>query len=449
MEAAVAFLTLFLGLVSGPQIIDLTTTSDVATVDLVLDEGPPVRLVGPPWTTRVDFGPDLQPHELLAVARNADGIELGRARQLINAARPPAEVRVLVERDANGRARSARWIGSAVSGAKPEIEMTFDGRGLGVDTDGRATLPPFDVATPHVLSALVSFGPTVSARHDLVLGGEINDQTRVELTAVAFELPVALGKGRALDLTEVEVLLDGQPIRATAIDRGPAQVYVVRPSELAEPALRRLGAHGRPPSKSALGLSSGGFDGGDRSARRFAAGLERDDRVRMIWPQPTTAPGAALPTRLFHGSREFRGDGGGFFWLLANVQGPRDSADAAPRFADAVAVAGLQALASGRRRAVVLLLDSTAADPSFYGPAAVRRFLATLKVPLLVWSTLEQPPLGAVWPGATPIDSPRALERAVGELREVLDRQRIVWVPGTLSPRRVTAGVVPRPSIRQ
>ena len=161
----------------------------------------------------------------------------------------------------------------------------------------------------------------------------------------------------------------------------------------------------------------------------------------MIWPQPTTAPGAALPTRLFHGSREFRGDGGGFFWLLANVQGPRDSADAAPRFADAVAVAGLQALASGRRRAVVLLLDSTAADPSFYGQAAVRRFLATLKVPLLVWSTLEQPPLGAVWPGVTQIDSPRALERAVGELREVLDRQRIVWVPGTLSSHRVAIRV--------
>lgn len=441
MEAAIAFLTLFLGLVSGPQIIDLTTTSGVATVDLVLDEGPPLRLVGPPWTTRVDFGPDLQPHELLAVARNADGFELGRARQLINAARPPAEVRVLVERDAKGRARSARWIGAAVSGAKPEIEMTFDGRALDVDADGRATLPPFDVATPHVLSALVSFGPTVSARHDLVLGGEINDQTRVELTAVAFELPAALRRKRALDLNEVEVLLDGQPIRATAIDRGPAQVYVVRPSELAEPVLRRLGARGRPPSKSALGLSGGGFDGGDRSARRFEASLERDDRVRMIWPQPTAAPGASLPTRLFQGSREFRGDGGGFFWLLGSVQGPRETIGVAPRFADAVAVAGLQALASGRRRAVVLLLDATAGDPSFYDPESVRRFLSTLRVPLFVWSTSERPPLGAIWGGAAPIDSPRALERAVGELREVLDRQRILWVPGVLSSNRVAIRV--------
>ena len=87
------------------------------------------------------------------------------------------------------------------------------------------------------------------------------------------------------------------------------------------------------------------------------------------------------------------------------------------------------------------MLDATAGDPSFYDPESVRRFLSTLRVPLFVWSTSERPPLGAIWGGAAPIDSPRALERAVGELREVLDRQRILWVPGVLSSNRVAIRV--------
>ena len=123
------------------------------------------------------------------------------------------------------------------------------------------------------------------------------------------------------------------------------------------------------------------------------------------------------------------------------MEGPAEAAEIAPRFADAVAVAGLQALASGRRRAVVLLLDESTSDPSFYDPARVRRFLRTARVPLVVWSSDNRSPLATAWGGAVDVSSPSALERAVRDLREILDRQRILWLPGTLLPGTVDVQV--------
>src|SRR4029077_18626702 len=74
----VAFLTLFLGLTSGKQEIAVAVRGPAAAVELMLDGTAVVRMGGPPWRTKVDLGPALTPHELVARALDAQGQEVAR-----------------------------------------------------------------------------------------------------------------------------------------------------------------------------------------------------------------------------------------------------------------------------------------------------------------------------------------------------------------------------------
>jgi hypothetical protein len=122
----------------------------------------------------------------------------------------------------------------------------------------------------------------------------------------------------------------------------------------------------------------------DRDASRHEMALEAEDRLRFIWPMPrslASSPGS----QLFDRSRDFPGSEGGVAWLLTRVEHPEQHPPSA-NLADAAAVAGLEAAASGSRRAVVLVLGEEKLDRSRYSPAAVRRYLEAIRVPLFVWS---------------------------------------------------------------
>jgi hypothetical protein len=107
------------------------------------------------------------------------------------------------------------------------------------------------------------------------------------------------------------------------------------------------------------------------------------------------------------------------------------------RIADAVAVAGQQAMAQNRRRAVLLVLSGNEKDSSEYDPATVRRYLAALRVPLFVW-TLEAPgATAAAWGPSENISVVSTLYRAAGEIRQQLDSQRIVLVDGRHLPQSI------------
>ena len=71
--------SLFLGLVSGPQVVEVAVAERVATVELRLDGRAVGRLAGPPWRAEVDFGDALATHRLEAVARSRTGTG-GRTR---------------------------------------------------------------------------------------------------------------------------------------------------------------------------------------------------------------------------------------------------------------------------------------------------------------------------------------------------------------------------------
>lgn len=85
------FLTLLLGIVSGPHAIALNAAPDTASIELLLDGNPVEYCTAPPWAFVVDFGSVPAPHHLDAIARNASGDEIGRARQRVNFPQPTAE----------------------------------------------------------------------------------------------------------------------------------------------------------------------------------------------------------------------------------------------------------------------------------------------------------------------------------------------------------------------
>ncbi len=82
----IQFLTLFLGLFSGPHVVELRVAEPVAAVEVLLDGGVVGTIGAAPWELEIDFGSDLEPHQLVAVALDAAGREIDRTRRWVNVA---------------------------------------------------------------------------------------------------------------------------------------------------------------------------------------------------------------------------------------------------------------------------------------------------------------------------------------------------------------------------
>jgi hypothetical protein len=145
-----------------------------------------------------------------------------------------------------------------------------------------------------------------------------------------------------------------------------------------------------------------------------------------------------MPTELFDASRDFAGKLGGLHWLLTRISHPIQKV-ADERFADAVAIAGLQAYAGYTRRAVVLVLGRQIADASQYRPAAVRAYLEKMRVPLFVWSLESRTAdrVAATWGSVEDISSFTKLKTAFERLRQELDSQQMIWVEGRHLPQQI------------
>ena len=424
--AQIAFLTLFLGLTLGPQPIELTVTGPVAAVELLLDGAPAGRLTGPPWKGQIDFGTSLVPHEVVARTLDSQGNEIGRVQQWVNLPRPPAEVDILLENGPAGRPVAARLTWQSLTGESPSaIGLTFDDRPLVLAPDGRAQLPAWNPETIHVLTAELRFSGALTARRDVVFGGQYGDQVSMELTAV----PVRLRPGKELpppDRMQGWFRAGGRPLTVAAVDEGPAELLVVR-DLAAQSAVDRM----------ARGTTSSKMMDMSPEPRRFYMTLDKKDAVRFLWPVARTVSGANLPAELFDISRDFSAEDGGLLWLLAHYVSRVDD-PSRQRLADAVAVAGLQALYASRRRAVLLVLSEQLTDKSRSDPALVRRYLEAIRVPLVVW-TFGDPtaPAAAAWGRAEDVSSQNKMRKAFTRLEEVLSSQRIVWIDGRHLPQTI------------
>lgn len=414
----IAFVTLLLGLVSGVLSVTVIVDESVAIVEFDLDGRAVGRVQGAPWSLSVDFGKEFEPHELVARALDRKGQEIARARQWINLPRPMAEVEILPERNASGKITGARLTWASLLGPRPtKTTVLFDGRPL-LLREQRVGLPDYDAQSTHVLSAELEFPLNLRSRTDVVLGGGSSSEAKSELTAV----PILLRKGGSpltVERFQGSFRKKGEPLRVAAIEHGPADVLLVRDLATQE-AARQFGARAE-------------LDDWRRDLR-----LAKQDRARIVWPVARRY-GSPAVAELFDLSQDFAGRDVGFHFLLTRVYYPTNE-NPPLRFADAVAVAGLQAFGGYSRRAVVLVLGSAMRDQSRSTPEAVRRYLERIRVPLCVWSlskSEQEAASCALWGPAEDISSFSKLRQAVSRLKENLEAQYVVWLEGRHLPQDI------------
>jgi hypothetical protein len=423
----ISFLTLFFGLITGSYPVELAVNGPAAAVELTVDDHASARLPGPPWKARIDFGHELAPHRIVARALDAQGNELGRTEEWANLPHPLTKVEILLDAVKGGVPRAATIVWTNLQGEKPEaMSMTFDGAPLKLDPKGRAELPAHDLKTIHILNAEVRFSALRKVQRDIAYGGEYGSEVSTELTGVP--LRVRSGRLPAPDQLAGWLTEGGRPLAVAAVEKGPAQLFVVRAATLSEVA-EKLGS---------IGLTV--------KRDRYDMALGRDDQTRFVQPVPHRVEGSGELSDLFDISPVYTAREGGLPYSLKNLgglTGARLKSAEAIRIADAVAVAGLEAMTENRRRAVLLVLsgDETQ-DASRYGAETVRRFLAALRVPLYVW-TLNPSAVGSLalsWGPAVEVKSGIKLITAVDTLRRDLDSQRIVMVDGRHLPQSIRLG---------
>ncbi len=412
----ITFATFFLGLIIGTVPVDVAVDERVAAVEYFLDDALVARIEAPPWRAEVAFGDGLEPHELLAVSYDAEGAELGRAHQWINLSRPLAEGHILLDGGEGGRGVTARVIWGSVASETPSAaRVVFDGRELAVQDPRQFTLPDHDPERLHYLRAELEFDGNVFSAIDLTFGGGFIDHAESHEMAV----PIALADGARGDSAEElqgRFAVDGKPLRVLAVEKGPAEVVLVR-------------------DKAVQPLLDEAAPGPDL---RYVASLKKDQVVRFLEPFARVDPRTGIDYELFPRSGELSGHGGGLLWHLVTVR-PSSQALDRQRLAEAVGVAGIMASARSRRRAVVLVIGDRPADASHLAPSTVRGYLEALRVPLFVWSLGElSQETQARWGPARDVSTHARLESATGELARSLDRQRIVWLEGMHLPQRVT-----------
>ncbi len=427
----IEFVTLFLALAIGYQPIEVSVDESVASVELWLDGSSIAKLEGPPWKTEHDFGVDLLPRELVAIARDSAGSELARIRQLINVPRQRSEARLTLEHhEADGTATIARLIWRALDQDRPrQIELTFDGRALEVLDPERIVLPKFDPQELHLLRAELEFSDTEQAFTELVFGGTFGDQVVTELTA----LPVTLNRRRLPKPEQMAgwFTLAGEPLKVVAVERTQRELVVVREKSAANldalKALIRLATSSRVPLKSGMPKV-----------------LQVGDRLRFVFPTAVTRSSVEGRLEMMPASGDvakmFRG--AGLFSLLTDVFFPdQDIPVASQSLTDAVVIAGLVAAASGRSRAVLLLVAGVGEDRSQLSPARSRAFLQALRVPLYVLTPVTPEPSSsnplADWGEVREIDKIGKSAEFLRQLDQDLDRQAIVWLEGTHLPQQI------------
>ena len=393
----IVFLSFFLGLVTGFQNVSLRVDDGVKSVRIELGGHEVARMERAPWSARVDFGPSLTPRELTAIAYGADGKEITRIAQVINLARPAAEMEIVIRRDGQ-RPVEAELVGrhrlhKSATGAK----LSIDGAPVPVGREFHARLPELDPAHPHVVSAEIEFEDGAVARRDIVLSsGAFSRSVESELTPM-----LVISEGNRSDpILETCFTSGGAALKATAIEQSDALVVMVRDSATRVPILLPV--------------------------ERYR--LEPGTAERILWPvsRPINAPGEptaiAFPQSVNHASA------GNVSWLLTQRLAPPPAPTEPRQFADAVAVAAMSTLEKGHRRAVVLVLGKLA-DDSLYSAPVVRGYLEEVGVPLFVWSAAgPRPDLAPAWGRIDDVSNQAGMAAAIARLNASLAAQRIVWV---------------------
>jgi hypothetical protein len=431
----VAFVTLFLSLITGPQMVEVSVTGPVARVEIRID-GETVGVInGEPWKAECDFG-GLRPFVLEAVAFDGEGNESARARQLVNLPRPAVESFFVLERGADGQPVSARLISKSALGLTPtSIELTLDGEPIEASDPSTIPLPPTDPEAVHFLSARIDFGDFLVSNAVVSFGGLYGSETTTELTAVPVLRTKAKRRLKAADL-EGFFVVRGHAPEIVAVEKSMPSLLIVA-DRGAYPVLlkiqkRRLRVG---PPYTDLPPARNPDRESPATLRRLRNLEEATGKVWMVstFPRESSADGHMLD--VFSMTPAFSLFRDGVMWLLCHprILG-RSSAD--QQLCDAVAVAGLYAAHTATARAVLLVLGSRPDEWSLYRPAQVRSYLRALNVPLFVWATMPGPHVEA-WGESDQVTSAGEFNRAITAVQELLKHQTIVWLGGAYLPNEI------------
>ena len=423
----IEFVSLLLGLLVGVHPVEVSVVGQVAAVEIRLDGATVATWTGEPWGGGVDFGADLAPHEVEAIARDAAGRELGRARRWVNLGEQGATAASMAfagEEPGRPRAVGLKW--ESYGQLRPRsIEVLFDGQSLAIEDPASIPLPSYDPAALHFLSATLHFDNQRVSRLEAAFGGGRGSEIETELTAVAVILDKGVRMPPADELGEW-FTKQGERLQVHGVETGSPELVVVRDPTVVE-ALRDIDAGIRYRTQ---GRNLGGFRGG--GVRPDWIGP--DVRARFVSPVAVPlAPGRLAP-RMFLQSPRLDAGENGFLWLAE--QHPPSSFPSS--LAAAVALAGLQAHDSKRPRAVVLLVGDAEVAPNQLTPAVVRAYLARLRVPLFVFA-LSAGSAHEEWGevrvlGPEMAHSLKRLDAAFKPVRQRLKSQRIVWLQGRHLP---------------
>ncbi len=413
MSQQLVFLTLFLGLISGPGRVDLQVGPAIKSIRMLLDGRQVAVLQQPPWGATVDFGSSIVPGELVAAGYDAQGNEVARVKQTVNLPRPAAEFVIALKNDEKGTPVWAELRWEHLLAAKPvSSSLTVDGKSVPLD-HMNARLPRFDMERPHVFAAQIQFEDGFVARRELVAGGTVSDTADAELTPIAVRqsTPAVPPANPGDCFTSA-----GSPVRVAAVEKSPALVIFVL-----DPDTREVRQAIDP-------TSSLGKLWTDRAIRHMVS-LDRDTWMRVLWPVAeqfkTTSNSSAI---LFPPSKDFDASESGIVWLLLRASGDNGDPDNPRQAWDAAGVAGLGAITGAHRRAVVLIA-SRYKDASKHDAASIRNYLSSIGVPLFVWSFAgPRPELHDAWGDIEDVSSLQKLHVAAGRLRAELASQSVAWV---------------------
>jgi len=433
----ISFISLFLGLALGPQTVQVQVTGPVARVELQLDGHRVATLHGPSWSHQIDLGEELVPHDLVAVALDEQGNELERVTQRLNLPRKPAETTIILTGDESGQQRIAKVGWESLVEAEPSaVRVEFDGRPLDCEDPRTIPLPPHDPGQLHFLRVDLEFGDLVTSSAEITFGGTYSDRINSELTAVPVQLV-----GRRKSPSQKELLgwfTSGErTLHTAAVEKGRVDLIIVR-DRSAWPQLYRVQnmALTRPYSSSA-GRPVAGSRGASQQWFRSDLSAWQSWSFQFFWAFSRRVDGTDGPYDVFPHSQKYTGEGGSLHGWVTTVEPPADSAGP-QRLADTVAVAGVTAAGSNRRRAVLLILGPEPEDASEITPGVARRYLDRLHVPLFVWTIGSEPATEQrMWGAATAVKDPSTMARASRELFRFLERQRIVWLDGFHLPQEI------------
>jgi hypothetical protein len=413
MSHQLVFITLFLGLISGRREVDLQAGPAIKSIRLLLDGRQVAELQKEPWSAIVDFGPQITPGELVAAGYDENGKEVARESQLVNLPHATAEFAIVLRHDEKGAPASVELRWKHLFGSVPQkSSLVVDGQNVPLDSAMRATLPRLDMGRLHVIAATISFQDGVVARRELVVGGATGETAETQLTPIAVRAATDANPHPDTHcFTKAE-----SPVRVAAIEKSAGVVIFVLDPD-------------REATRKALNPARGlGAQANEMLVKTIA--LDRGTSMHAQWmvaekPRTTSHSSSSV---LFPATEDFEAGDTGLVGFLTHISGSPEE-DATPRqAADAVVVAGLNAMKGARRRAVVLVL-SRHNDASSYGGAVSRRYLASIGVPLFVWSLDgARPELRDVWGDIDDVSSLSGLRVAADRLRAELASQRVAWV---------------------